>query len=430
MTTRLIQVCGCLSKLPLQAMTAARATRYVVTTVIAGLVISISAAARADITVYHDADNSHSHESALAIQLGIELAFSEIENVVQGHKVKFKYLDHRGNVVRSKRNYQEYIDDPQALVMFSGIHSAPLIRNRDFINRNSALTLVPWAAGAPITRHPSENNWVFRLSVDDSTAGSFLINYAMDAVSCRRPHLVIEQTPWGDTNLRNMSEALESRGFNTMRVSKFGFGLGLRGAQNLADAVVKSGSDCVVLGANGIEGAAIVNALARRSAPSRLSVISHWGIVAGQFHQLVPAANRQKVNLRFIQTCFAFTEEKQSVFSSAVFSRLVQFTQGAIKKPEDLAAAVGFVHAYDLTRLLIQALQQISITGVKAKDQAALRASLESLTTPVTGLLKTYASPFTRYNDEYNRQAHEALGPTDYCMGRYGQNNEVLIERE
>jgi len=91
---------------------------------------------------------------------------------------------------------------------------------------------------------------------------------------------------------------------------------------------------------------------------------------------------------------------------------------------------VGFVHAYDLTRLLIQALQQISITGVKAKDQAALRASLESLTTPVTGLLKTYASPFTRYNDEYNRQAHEALGPTDYCMGRYGQNNEVLIERE
>jgi len=125
--------------------------------------------------IYQDADLSHHSESSEAIQKGIEVAFNEIDNLIDGYKVEFKYLDHRGNVIRSKRNYQQFIADANALAIYSGIHSPPLIKNRSFINENQALTLVPWAAGGPITRYPSKENWVFRLSVDDTKAGPVIL---------------------------------------------------------------------------------------------------------------------------------------------------------------------------------------------------------------------------------------------------------------
>ncbi len=390
---------------------------------------------RADIHIYQDADNSHYRDSALAIQLGMELAFSEVGNTIQGHAVNLVFRDHRGNVVRSKRNYQTFVDDPQALAIFSGIHSPPLIKNREFINTSRALTLVPWAAGGPITRFPSSDNWVFRLSVDDTRAGPFLIEYAINKRNCRRPHLVLEQTPWGDSNLRSMSAALLSLGADPSRISRFGLGLGAQGAHTLVRSVADMGSDCVLLVANGVEGAAIVNEIARLPDDRRASVISHWGILAGQFHYLVSAQNRERVNLRFIQTCFAFTNgsfasKRQEEIAEKVFSGLVKYTNGVIEHPSDLNAAVGFVHAYDLTRILIQGLQQIDITGNKATDQLALRQALESLDTPVSGLIKTYKQPFSQYHNERNRDAHEALDSEDYCMARFGPDNDVLIDSD
>ena len=99
--------------------------------------------------IYQDADISSHKASSVAIQRGIELAFDEIDNEIDGYKFEFKYLDHRANVVRSKRNYQTFLNDTNALAIYSGIHSPPLIRNREFINTQKALTLVPWAAGGP-----------------------------------------------------------------------------------------------------------------------------------------------------------------------------------------------------------------------------------------------------------------------------------------
>ena len=113
------------------------------------------------IHIYQDADISNHLESSDAIQKGIEVAFDEIGSEIDGYKIVYKYLDHRGNVVRSKRNYKTFIDDPKALVMFSGIHSPPLIKHRSFINEQKALTLVPWAAGGPITRHHRKKTGFF-----------------------------------------------------------------------------------------------------------------------------------------------------------------------------------------------------------------------------------------------------------------------------
>lgn len=380
--------------------------------------------------IYLDADISSHNESSSAIQKGIEVAFDEIGNEINGYTVKYKYLDHRGNVVRSKRNFKTFISDPKALAIYSGIHSAPLIKNRTFINDNKALTLVPWAAGGPITRHPSSENWIFRLSIDDTQAAAVIIDFALKDKLCKTPHLLLEETPWGDSNLKSMSKSLKSNGINNFAVTRFSWNLKRKGARALLRDISNDNSDCVVLVANAVEGAVIIGEMANSPEEQRLPIISHWGITGGNFHDKVTASRRKKLDLHFIQTCFAFTNSAQSNFSRNVFTQLKDYSNGAISQPSDLKAAVGFIHAYDLTKLLIQAINQVGLTGNMNVDRSQIRQALESLSAPVEGLVKTYDAPFSVFNQDTNRDAHEALHTENYCMGKYGSRDEISILTE
>ena len=191
-----------------------------------------------------------------------------------------------------------------------------------------------------------------------------------------------------------------------------------------------SGSDCIVLVSNAVEGAVIVNEMLNLPTEKRLPIVSHWGITSGNFHEIIPAQSRQKLELHFIQSCFAFTNANISQFSQNVFSQLVLHSKGKINQPADLKSAVGFIHAYDLTKLLIQAIKQIALTGDIGKDRNAIRLALENIDTPIQGLVKTYRKPFSEFNPLTNINAHEALNPENYCMAKFGENDEILISNE
>jgi len=379
------------------------------------------------IRIYQDADLSNHAESSDAIQKGIEVAFDEIGNEVDGYTVELKYLDHRGNVVRSKQNYEAFLNDPQALVIYSGIHSPPLIKNRDFINENKALTLVPWAAGGPITRYPSAENWVFRLSVDDTRAGPVIIEHAMDYKGCKNPHLLLEDTPWGDSNLGSMSKSLKAYGINAPVVTRFSWNIQDHGARLMLRKIIESGTDCIILVANAVEGAVIADALIDVKDDQEVSMISHWGITGGNFHEVINTQKRQNLNLSFIQSCFAFTNAQQTAISNAVFERLRGISGDAITDVKDLRSAVGFIHAYDLTKLLIAAIKQAGLSGDVAEDRDAIRQALEGLQASVEGLVKTYDKPYSVFDAQTNVNAHEALHKEDYCMAKYGVEDEILI---
>lgn len=382
------------------------------------------------IHIYQDADLSRYKESSKAIQQGIEVAFSEVNHQISGYKFAFKYLDHRGNVVRSKRNYTTFINDPNALAIYSGIHSPPLIKNRAFINENKALTLVPWAAGGPITRYPAAENWIFRLSVDDTQAGPVIIDYAMKNQTCKKPNLLLEDTPWGESNLRSMSKALKTYNIDSPYITRFSWNLKSRGARELLRKISNDGSDCIVLVSNSVEGAVIINEITNLPISERLPIISHWGITGGSFHEKITAEKRENLNLHFIQSCFAFTNSAQTEFSNQVFSKLTKLSNDSINKPSDLKSAVGFIHAYDLTKLLIQAIRQTDLSGDIVKDRNAIRLALENIHTPVQGLVKTYTQPFSIFDQNINNNAHEALQNDSYCMGKFGPQDEILISQD
>ncbi|MGB0899946.1 MAG: ABC transporter substrate-binding protein, partial [Psychrobium sp.] len=129
--------------------------------------------------LYLDADFTTMSAAANAIELGINTALSEEAHKINGYQIKIIRKNHRGNSRRSTKHLQQFIEDKNAIAVFGGLHSPPLLSNKTFINQHQILTLVPWAAAGPITRSTNSENWIFRLSIDDSNAGEFIINQAL-----------------------------------------------------------------------------------------------------------------------------------------------------------------------------------------------------------------------------------------------------------
>lgn len=389
------------------------------------LTIGVDAQQPEKITIYLDADRTRHSASAIAIERGIKTAFAQHNNELNGIAVEFVTTDHRGNSKRSKLNMDKAFADPSTLLVVAGMHSPPLIKYRDHINENKMLTLVPWAAGGPITRHPSPDNWVFRLSVDDTKAGSKIADFAISQKQCLRPHLLLEQTPWGQSNQSNMSQAIEQRVGQPPSLSWFNWGISLESARIMLRSIASQQSSCILFVGNASDGNTFANAMASIDKNQRLPVYSHWGITGGDFAEVINAEIRSKFELYFLQTCFSFVSSKQDDFSLKALSD-AQAMFPDVQTSKHLQAPTGFIHAYDFAKVLIAATKQIDVSKDMSVTRARLKHALENLNTPVKGLIKTYNKPFSVFSNA-NPDAHEALGAGDLCMAQFGESNEIVL---
>lgn len=378
------------------------------------------------IKIYHDADYSNHESSALAMMMGLNTALDEVGFQLQGYRLELVPKNHRGNSVRSKQHMKEFIEDPDALFILGGLHSSPYIRYRDYINENQVLLLIPWAAGGPITRYDQGLNWVFRLSIDDTKAGYRMIQYAHDKKSCKTPHLLLEDTPWGKSNFETMSKAMKQYSDVKLSVSWFNWNTKVNSARILLRDIANSGSDCILFVGNSIEGVDIFEAIVSLEESQRLPVVSHWGITGGDFEKHIDAQKREKLDLSFIQTCFSFLGDKDNAIKDSIFDRAKKLYPQALESSVDVSSPAGFIHSYDLGKLFIQAVNEIKLTGDVRIDRVAIRNKLENINTPVEGLLKIYSAPFSAWSTD-DQDAHEALGLDDFCMATYDKNGHVVV---
>lgn len=374
--------------------------------------------------IYIDADFSTTKASAISIEQGLTTALSEADYKLSGIKVEVVRKDHRGSAPRSKRHLDEYLQDDQALVVFSGLHSPPLLAHRDFINEQGILVLDPWAAAGPITRYAGGKNWIFRLSVDDSKAGRVIVRYATETRGFKKPYLLLEETGWGKSNERTMGAALEALGIEPAGLSWFNWDLSDLHGRELMRTIENSGADVILLVANAPEAKVLISAM--EALDMQIPVCSHWGITGGNFFDSIKR-RKYDLDLSFIQTRFSFIGIKEGMRGYGVLQQARKLYPEIIQDPADIEAPTGFVHAYDLGKLLVRAAQQAGLTGDVAQDRVALHRALENLGGSVDGLIKTYERPFAPF-EEGNPDAHEALGEADFVMGRYGENGAVILQ--
>lgn len=332
--------------------------------------------------------------------------------------------DHHANPLVSRENLKAFLNDPNGLAVFSGLHSPPLLSNKYFINHNHILLLDPWAAAAEITRSETPQNWIFRLSIDDSNAANYLISTAIQQ-GYHKPYLLLEDTQWGRSNYDKITQVLNQQTIESAGVSWFPWQLPQTQADDIVQKINHSQADIVIYIGNAEEGKRFTQSVINRGETFTLPILSHWGITGGDYFESISQAQKYDLNLTFIQTKFAFTNPKQSAFARKVLHNAITYNS-AIKHRADIKSPTGFIHAYDLTRIFIAAVNQAGLTGDRNTDKQAIHHALEHLQKPVQGLIKQYVTPFSEYS-KFNPNAHEALSVDDYRLGHYDKSGEVYL---
>jgi len=379
------------------------------------------------IKIYLSADQTVSKSSGRAIEQGINVALSQVDWTIHGRPVEVVILDHKGSSPRAKQHLDDYLADDQALVVFSGLHSPPILENMAFINENDILMLDPWAAAGPITRYDSQENWIFRLSVDDTKAGRYITEFAIGE-GFTKPYLILEDTGWGRSNQNTMTSALVDLERSHSGIEWFNWSLGINQAKQILRQAKASGADVIFFVGNAPEGKVFVEAMTQLDQKDRLPIRSHWGITGGDFPQVINQEMRSSVDLKFLQTSFSFVDLVDHPIATDVLKRAYDLYPNELSQPEDIQAPTGFIHGYDLTLLMLEALDQVDPDLSTMEKRDALRLALENINGPVQGLVKSYSRPFSVFS-EGNLDAHEALGIDDLKMATYGPENEIRLEQ-
>lgn len=374
--------------------------------------------------IYHDADYTINQPSAKAMQMGLLTAFDEVDNKIQGYNFNFLEKNHQNSNKRSLLNMKKFLNDDKALFILGGHRSPPYIKNRTFINENKIPLLVPWAAAGPITRYPSINNSVFRLSIDDSKAGIRISEFALNQLSCKTPHLLLENTPWGQSNKKTMSSYLEGK--VKFGLSLFDWNLKESTARIKLRNIIANNYDCIIFVGGSNETNQFVKAMIAMDKEKRIPIISHWGVTGANLEKIFTDEVKQAISFHFIQSCYSLTSSNQSIFQRLVIKRATKLFPLEFNEIEKIQAPAGFIHAYDLGRIAIAALQQTKLTGDIVKDRILFKQALESLKHPIKGLIKTYNQPFTPWHEK-NSDAHEALRLENFCMASFGKYNKINL---
>lgn len=370
-----------------------------------------SASIRPDnaILVGLDADMSKgSAQGGEAIRRGAQLAMDELNSTggVLGRPLRLVIRDHRGVPARGIDNVTELARMNNLVAIIGGIHTPVALAELKTIHKEEVIYLGPWAAGTPIVDNGYDPNFVFRVSVRDQLAGGFLVDAARKR-GFRRLGLLLWRTGWGRSNRRAMENALARFGDSPTAVQWFNSGQ--NDMKREIEALLKAGSEVIMLVANATEGARIVWNMANLPPQKRVPIISHWGITTADFHAQTADA-LTKVDLSFLQTYSFFDPPRQGIGKKIYKAYCAKFD--GCRSPADVISPVGTAHAYDLVHLLAKA-----IVNAGATDRSAVRRSLETLGRH-DGLVRVYDPPFTP-------KRHDALNATDFHLSRYDAKGAI-----
>jgi branched-chain amino acid transport system substrate-binding protein len=162
----------------------------------------------------------------------------------------------------------------------------------------------------------------------------------------------------------------------------------------------------------------------------KLPIVSHWSVTGSNFISCITTSKDDekyfdisKVDLSFIQPSFIFNKNDSIIDQKLIND--VKKIYPKINAYDDIQPPAGFVNAYDLTLILLEASKQAKLTGNVKTDKIKLHEALENLKNPVNGLIKTYDMPFSQYSKK-NDDAHEALNENDFMMAKFNEYGKVV----
>ena len=357
-----------------------------------------------------DAEFGHSTStSAQAVQQGIQIAIDEVNaagGVLGGRPLALVTRDNRSITAVGVDNFRELAQVKDLIAVFGGKFSPIYAECLPLAHELELPLMDPWASADKITDNPFRPHYVFRLSLKDSWAAPAFMRFAQQHYQAQRVGLILPNTAWGRSNKAALNKAADAAGIQIVGERWYNWGEAslVQRYQELRTA----GAQALVLVANEVEGSLLVKEVAALPAAERLPLLSHWGITGGEFVRMT-AGTLDKVDLSVIQT-FSFLHP-QSPRAKKLVSAMQ--TRYGVASAEQIKSPVGVAHAYDLTHLLVQALQKAGST-----ERPKIRQALEQLP-PWTGAVRHYAKPFTATR-------HDALSADNVFFARYTTQDTLV----
>jgi branched-chain amino acid transport system substrate-binding protein len=334
--------------------------------------------------------------SGEAIKRGLQIAIDEINargGVLGGRKLELVIRDDEGNPQKGVTIARELVEREKVAAVFGGLHTTVALAQVPVWQELKTPYMGAWAAGTNITRNGQSPNYVFRVSANDDYVDRFLSRYAIEVLKKGKPGLLLENTPWGQSNEAGLTKWFGEKGIKAVGVERFNWNDPDMSPQLLR--LKSAGADHIALVANAPEGAQVLRSKAKLGWDT--AMISHWGISGGRFAELTGDLSE---GVTFLQTYTFFG--KQNERGQFVLKMLRE--KYGVKEPGDVIAPVGTANAYDGLHVVALAIEQAGST-----DGPKVRDALENLKGEHKGLIKTYKRPFTP-------EQHDALTDDDYLM--------------
>lgn len=362
--------------------------------------------------VYIGFDGSYgqkSDTSAKAIELGARIAIEEINaqgGVLKGRQLELTTRDNQGLTMRGRDNYVAMAAQKDLVAVLGGKHSPVIVESIPDAQRMMVPYVSVWGSANQITDNIQTDSYMFRVSLKDEWGVVALLEQAVKISANKKICVLVPNTLWGRSGERVLRDKAPSLRATLASVNWYNWGDKEFGRQ--LDACVSNGTTAILMIANELEGATIVNEIAQRSDLNQLPIVAHWGITGGDFAALT-GKNLDKVNLRVIQT-FSFVNNPRPR-AQALATRVM--TAQGVKSSDAIISPVGVAQAYDAVYLLASAINKSQST-----QGTAVRNALEKLP-PYDGAIKRYAPAFTLSN-------HDALNSQQVLFARIKPDGSIV----
>jgi branched-chain amino acid transport system substrate-binding protein len=371
------------------------------------LLFSFSASAQDTIKIgLVTALSGQSARAGEAITRGLQVAIDELnaKGGLLGKKLELVRRDDEATPAKGVIAARELLFREKVTVLFGGLDTPVSLAIVPIVNEAKVPFMGPWAAGTPITKNGSKDNYVFRVSAVDEIVNKAMLQYAQKTFNAKNCGMILVNNPWGESNEKGLNAALSAKGLKPAGIEKF--------EGNDVDVVPQltrlksAGADCLFLVGNVGPSAQVVKSLDRMG--WKPPIVSHWGPAGGRFTEL---AGPSAPSVHFIQT-YSFFGKQSPVGQKVMKALMTKYSD--IKGPGDITPAVGVANAYDAMMLSALAIQAAGkLDGTAIRDGYYKVGKYE-------GLIKTYNKPFTR-------EVHDAVNENDYVWTQFIDNQIIPV---
>jgi branched-chain amino acid transport system substrate-binding protein len=343
--------------------------------------------------VYIGFDGAYSQKdstSAIAIELGTQLAISEINRaggVLNGRPLVLLTKDNDGLTARAEDNFREFAEQKDLVAVYGGKFSPTTMQNMPLSNELGLILVSVWGSAEPITAMPAAYPFVYRLSLRDQWAIPAMMRHAKQVYWAKRLCSIMPKTAWGRSGETALENNLERLDQSLVHVRWYNWGEG--DFSRVIDRCIEEGAQAAILIANEQGGAAWINDMSAQPADRRLPTVAHWGVTGGAIHKLV-GQNIIGLDVDIIQT-FTFIRNERPV--AKALAREVLDDQ-RFTTVDNISSPVGVAQAYDMTHLLALAIDQAGST-----DRALIRQAMQDVEF-YDGAIRTYERPFSEKNHD------------------------------